>query len=147
MDDDIQFDFFEDEPATTEAQPSQRVRLPRRGGRGSGMRRPPGPPRGLTPILRLTGAVVVLVVLLLVFGLLIQSCGAASKSSQYKSYVDDVAKIAHSSEGDGTAVANALTTPGKKAADIAATLTGIAQQEQQNVAQAGRLSPPGRLRP
>jgi hypothetical protein len=147
MDDDLQFDFFDDEPATTEAQPSQRVRLPRRGGRGSGMRRPGGPPRGLTPILRLTAAVVVLVVLLLVFGLLIQSCGAASKSSQYKSYMDDVAKIAHSSQDDGTTVANALTTPGKKASDIAASLTGIAQQEQQNVTQAEKLSPPGRLRP
>ena len=147
MDDDLQFDFFDDEPATTEAQPSQRVRLPRRGGRGSGMRRPAGPPRGLTPILRLLGAVVVLVVLLLVFGLLIQSCAATSKSSQYKSYMNDVAKIAHSSQDDGTAVANALTTPGKKASDISGTLSGIAQQEQQNVAQAERLSPPGRLRP
>ncbi|HVW88810.1 MAG TPA: hypothetical protein VHC01_05030 [Gaiellaceae bacterium] len=147
MDDDIQFDFFEDEPATTESQASQRVRLPRRGGTGSGMRRPGGPPRGMTPILRLGGAVVVLVVLLLVFGLLIQSCAATSKSSQYKSYMDDVAKIAHSSQDDGTAVANALTAPGKKAADIAASLTGIAAQEQQNVAQAEKLSPPGRLRP
>jgi hypothetical protein len=147
MDDDIQFDFFEDEPATTESQASQRVRLPRRGGSGSGMRRPGGPPRGMTPILRLLGAVVVLVVLLLVFGLAIQSCAATSKSSQYKSYMDDVAKIAHSSQDDGTGVANALTTPGKKATDIAATLTGIAQQEQQNVAQAEKLSPPGRLRP
>ena len=29
-DDDIDFDFFEDEPARTEAQASSRVRLPRR---------------------------------------------------------------------------------------------------------------------
>jgi CARDB protein len=147
MDDDIQFDFFEDEPPTTEAQSSQRVRLPRRGGTGSGMRRPGGPTRGMTPILRLLGAVLVLVVLLLVFGLAIQSCASTSKSAQYKSYMDDVAKIAHSSQDDGTAVANALTTPGKKATDISGALTGIAAQEQQNVAQAEKLSPPGRLRP
>ncbi len=50
-DDDIDFDFFEDEAATTEqASPQSRVRLPRRGGRGTGTRRPAGPPRGLTPI-------------------------------------------------------------------------------------------------
>ncbi|HVU76366.1 MAG TPA: hypothetical protein VHC67_02200 [Gaiellaceae bacterium] len=148
MDDDIQFDFFEEEPATTEAQSSQRVRLPRRGGSGSGMRRrPAGPARGMTPILRLLGAVLVLVILLLVFGLLIQSCASTSKSTEYKNYMDDVARIAHSSQDDGTAVANALTTPGKKAADIAGTLTGIAAQEQQNVAQAERLDPPGPLRP
>jgi hypothetical protein len=148
MDDDIEFDFFEDEPATRESQPRRTVpRLPRRGGSGSGMRRPSvGPPRGTTPLLRLGGAVVVLVVLLLIFGLLIQSCASTSKHDAYKSYMDDVAKIAHSSQDDGTAVANALTTPGKKAADIAGTLTGIAQQEQQNVAQAQRLTPPGRLR-
>ena len=145
-DDDIEFDFFDDEPKTREAQ-SQRVRLPRRGGPGSGARRPSGPPRGMTPILRLLGAVVVLIVLLVIFGLAIQSCASTSKHDSYKSYMDDVAKIAHSSQDDGSAVANALTTPGKKASEIAATLTGIAQQEQQNVAQAGRLDPPGRLRP
>jgi len=145
-DDDIEFDFFDDEPATREAQPA-RVRLPRRGGSGTGMRRPGGPPRGMTPIVRLLGAVVVLVVLLVIFGLAIQSCASTSTTDSYKSYMDEVAKIAHSSQEDGTGVANALTTPGKKATEIAGTLTGIAQQEQQNVAQAMRLDPPGRLRP
>jgi hypothetical protein len=144
-DDDIEFDFFDDEPKTTEAQ-SPRVRLPRRGG-GSRARGPVGPARGMTPLLRLGGAVVVLIVLLVIFGLAIQSCAATSKSAADKSYMDDVAKIAHSSQDDGTAVANALTTPGKKASEIASTLSGIAQQEQQNVAQAGRLDPPGPLRP
>jgi len=52
-DDDIQFDFFEDEPATTEGQSTSRVRMPRRGGRGTGPRRPAGPVHGLTPLLRL----------------------------------------------------------------------------------------------
>ena len=31
-DDDIQFDFFDDEPATSETAQTSRVRLPRRGG-------------------------------------------------------------------------------------------------------------------
>lgn len=143
-DDDIQFDFFDDEPATTEAQPpSSRVRLPRRGGRGTGMRRPN---RNLTPILRLAVVIVVLVVLFVIFGLLIQSCGT-SKHDTYASYVNNVAKIAHSSQEDGAAVANALTTPGAKSASLAGTLRGIADQERQNVAQAKRLDPPGPLRP
>jgi hypothetical protein len=143
-DDDIQFDFFDDEPATTEAQPPpSRVRLPRRGGRGSGMRRPS---RNLTPILRLAVVIVVLVVLFVIFGLLIQSCGT-SKHDSYAGYMDDVSKIAHSSQEDGAAVANALTTPGAKAATLAGTLRGIADQERQNVAQAKRLDPPGPLRP
>ncbi|HET7648807.1 MAG TPA: CARDB domain-containing protein [Gaiellaceae bacterium] len=143
-DDDIQFDFFDDEPATTEAQPPpSRVRLPRRGGRGTGMRRPS---RNLTPILRLGVVIVVLVVLFVIFGLLIQSCGT-SKHDSYASYMNDVSKIAHSSQEDGAAVANALTTPGAKAASLAGTLRGIADQERQNVAQAKRLDPPGPLRP
>jgi hypothetical protein len=143
-DDDIQFDFFDDEPATTEAQPPpSRVRLPRRGGRGTGMRRPS---RNLTPILRLGVVIVVLVVLFVIFGLLLQSCGT-SKHDSYASYMNDVSKIAHSSQEDGAAVANALTTPGAKAATLAGTLRGIADQERQNVAQAKRLDPPGPLRP
>ena len=145
-DDDIDFDFFEDEPATTEAQPS-RVRLPRRGGRGTGMRRPAGPPRGVTPMLRLLAAIVVLVALFVVFGLLIQSCASTSKHDAYANYMSDVAKIAHGSQDDGAAVANALTTAGAKASSIAETLTGIADQERQNVAQAEKLDPPGPLRP
>jgi hypothetical protein len=146
-DDDIEFDFF-DEPATTESQqPSSRVRLPRRGGRGTGMRRPPGPTRGLTPILRLLVAIAIIVALFVAFGLLIQSCASTSKHDSYANYMDDVAKIAHGSQDDGAAVANALTTPGAKASTLAATLRGIADQERQNVAQAERLDPPGPLRP
>jgi hypothetical protein len=146
-DDDIEFDFFEDEPATREAQSSQtRVRLPRRGGGGTGMRRPTGPSRGFTPIVRLLVAIGILVALLVVFGLLIQSCASTSKHDSYQSYMNDVAKIAHGSEDDGSALATALTTPGTKPSSLAGTISGIAGQERQNVAQAKRLDPPGPLR-
>jgi hypothetical protein len=146
-DDDIEFDFFEDEGATTEsASPQSRVRLPRRGGRGTGMRRPSGPPRGLTPILRLLALIAILVAVLVFFGLVIQSCASTSKHDSYQHYMDKVATIAHSSEQDGGDVANALTTPGSKVSDLTATLDGIAEQERQNVSAAQHLSPPGPLR-
>jgi hypothetical protein len=90
--------------------------------------------------------IVVLVVLFVVFGLLLQSCGT-SKHDSYAAYMNDVSKIAHSSQEDGAAVANALTTSGVKATALAGTLRGIAAQERQNVAQANRLDPPGPLRP
>src|SRR5579884_2552203 len=142
-DDDIEFDFFEDEPATTEAQPLQpRVRLPRRGGEGPGSRGPSGPPRNLTPLVRLLAAIVVLVALFVVFGLAIQSCASTSKHDTYAGYMSNVAKIAHSSQDDGSAVANALTTAGVKATALSSTLSGIAEQERQNVAQAQKLDPP-----
>ena len=79
-DDDIQFDFFEEEPATTEAQSSgSRVRLPRRGGRGPGTGGPSGQARGLTPLLRLLALIALIVAALVFFGLLIQSCASTSK--------------------------------------------------------------------
>jgi hypothetical protein len=147
-DDDIDFDFFEEEPATREAQaPQPRVRLPRRGGPSGGRRRVGGPPRGLTPFLRLLGAVSILVVLLVFFGLAIQSCASTSTHDQYSSYMDDASKIAKSSEDNGAAVGKALTTPGAKATTIAQQLDGIAQSEEQNLEAAKKLTPPGEIRP
>jgi hypothetical protein len=146
-DDDIEFDFFEEEPATTEAQSSQsRVRLPRRGGRGGG-RGQAGPPRGLTPILRLLALIAIIVAALVFFGLLIQSCASTSKHDAYKSYMAKVASVAQSSASDGAQVATDLTTPGVAVADLASKLDGVAEQERQNVAAAQRLNPPGPLRP
>ena len=146
-DDDIDFDFFGDEDATTERpSPQSRVRLPRRGGRGTGVRRPAGPPRGLTPLLRLLALIAIVVAVLVFFGLVIQSCAATSKHDAYQHYMQQVATIAHSSEDDGAAVANALTTPGTKVSDLASKLAGLAEQERQNVAAARKLNPPGPLR-
>jgi hypothetical protein len=146
-DDDLEFDFFEDEPRTTEVQ-SSRVRLPRRPGGGSGrVRRPAGPPRGLTPFLRLLAVVAIAIAVLVFFGLLIQSCASTSKHAEYSSYMDKVSTIAHSSSADGTSLASALTTPGIKISDLQAKLAGIAEQERQNVTAASHLDPPGPLRP
>ena len=147
-DDDIEFDFFEEEPATTEAQSSQsRVRLPRRGGRGTGAQGPAGPPRGLTPLLRLLALIAIIIAALVFFGLLVQSCASTSKHDAYKSYLAKVGSIAQSSASDGAQVATDLTTPGVKVTDLAGKLDGVAEQERQNVAAAVRLNPPGKLRP
>jgi hypothetical protein len=143
-DDDIHFDFFEDEPATTEVQQAPRSRLPRRG--GSGPKQPSGPPRNLTPLLRLGGLAVGLIVLLVIFGLLLQSCTSTSKHDTYSHYMNDVSVIAKSSADNGAAVASALVTPGIKAAELNQKLLGIAEQERQNVAAAEKIEPPGPLR-
>jgi hypothetical protein len=143
--DDIEFDFFEDEPATTEAQPP-RSRLPRRP-RGPGIRRPSGPPRGLTPFLRLLAAVGIVVALLVFFGLLLQSCASTSKHDRYAHYMEKVGVIGRSSASNGAAVANALTTPGIKISDLVTKLNGIAEAERQNLSAAESLNAPGPLRP
>jgi hypothetical protein len=144
-DDDLQFDFFEDEPATTEVQP--RTRLPRRGGRGTGMRRGvAGPPHGLTPILRLVALLAIVVALLVIFGLVLQSCASTSKHDRAAGYMTKVGTIAKSSEDVGTGVANALITPGVKAGELATKLGNYADQERQNVKAAQDVTPPGYLR-
>ena len=147
-DDDIEFDFFEEEPATTEAQSSgSRVRLPRRGGRGTGGGSPAGPTRGVTPLLRLLALIAIIVAALVFFGLLIQSCASTSKHDEYKSYMDKVGAIARSSEANGAAVASAMTTSGAKVGDLETSLQGVADQERQTLAAAEKLNPPGPLRP
>ena len=145
-DDDLEFDFFEDEPATTEAQSQSRVRLPRRGGRGPTVHRPAGPPRGMTPLLRLLALIAIVVAALVFFGLLIQSCATTSKQDTYKNYMAKVATISRSSQSDGAELANELTTQGVKVADIESKLRGLAEQQRQTVNVAQRLGPPGPLR-
>lgn len=145
-DDDIQFDFFEDEPATTEAQSTSRVRLPRRGGSGTGGRGPAGPTRGLTPLLRLLALLTLVVAALVFFGLLLQSCASESKRDTYDNYMKDVREIASASQQDGTSVANALITPSAKPASLSNDLRGIAGQERQLVTKAKELDVPGPLR-
>jgi hypothetical protein len=142
--DDIQFDFFEDEPATAEGPPAARGRIPRRG--GSGPRRPSGPATGLTPLLRLLALIAIIVAVLVFFGLLLQSCASTSKHDEYQHYMAKLATVARSSTAGGVATAAALTTPGLKAPDLQGKLSGIAAQERQNVLAAQHLNPPGPLR-
>jgi len=145
-DDDIEFDFFDDEPATTEAQSTQRNRLPRRRGEGRPPRGPTGPPHGVTPLLRLGALVVVLIAIVLVLVLVVQSCAASSKRDAYEDYMRDVRSIAAQSAGNGRKLTDALTTQGIKVDDLEGTLRGLADNERQLVRRATDLDPPGRLR-
>jgi len=136
----IEFDFFE-EPATTEtARPDRRPRRPRRG------RRPPGPPSGLTPLVRLIGLIslAILVIVLLVFW--ISSCRGEAKKDTYRSYMQDVDRIANQSERIGARLNTALIRPDIRQAELTRTLDGLAQQQVQLVDSAEALREPGPLR-
>lgn len=139
-DTEIEFDFFE-EPATREA--ARPERPPRR---GRGPRRPSGPPSGLTPLLRLVGLIsfAILVVVLLVFW--ISSCRGEAKKDRYQGYMQDVQDVANRSERIGSRLATTLTRPEVRQAALVRTLDGYAQQQEQLVATAQRLDPPGPLR-
>jgi hypothetical protein len=141
-DSDIEFDFF-DEPETEEA--SERVRTPRRPPPG-GPRRPVRPPQGVIPMLRLAGliAFLILAVVLLVVG--IRGCASSGKHAKYQGYIQDVRDIAKRSDGIGKELNTALSATGIKETDLESKIKGLAAQEQQEVATAIRLDPPGPLR-
>ena len=137
-DTDIEFDFFEDEPATTEAQSTRQVRR--------GPRPPIRPPAGITPLLRLIGliAFAILIVVLLVFA--VQSCRGSQKQDRYESYTGDVDEVAKQSQQIGTQLNNLLTDPAAKVGDIREQLSGLAQQQEQGVTRAEEIEAPGPLR-
>jgi hypothetical protein len=141
-DSDIEFDFF-DEPETEEA--TERVRTPRRPPPG-GPRRPVRPPQGLIPMLRLAGliAFLILAAVLLVVG--IRSCASSSKHDKYQAYIQDVRSIAQRSDQIGKLLNQALSATGIKETDLESKISGLAVQQQQVVAQATQLDPPGPLR-
>jgi hypothetical protein len=137
-DSDIEFDFFEDEPATTEAQSTRPSRR--------GPRPPIRPPAGVTPLLRLIGliAFAILVVVLLVFA--VQSCRGSQKQDTYESYMDDVGVVAGQSQQIGRQLNTLLTDPAAELADIRRRLSGLVGQQQQGVDAAEDIDPPGPLR-
>jgi len=141
-DSDIEFDFF-DEPETEEA--TERVRTPRRPPPG-GPRRPVRTPQGLIPMLRLAGliAFLILAAVLLVVG--IRSCASSSKHDKYSAYIQDVRSIAQRSDQIGTLLNQSLSATGIKEGDLESKISGLAVQQQQVVAQATQLNPPGPLR-
>ncbi len=144
-DTDLDFDFFDDEPEPRELVDEEPPRGPPR---GRPPRRPPSsrPPVGVTPLLRLAGLIAfgILVVVLFVFW--ISSCQGAGKKNAYKRYMEKVAVVAKDSEQIGRELNDALTTQGIKFSDLDTKLSGLAQQEQQDVAAARQMRPPGPLR-
>src|SRR5215203_5626736 len=140
--DDIDFDFF-DEPPTQEAPPRRRG-----GDRPSGRapRPPMRPPAGFTPLLRLVGLVAfgILIIVLLVFW--VQSCRSDSKHDAYADYMDEMGQVARDSTQVGRQLNTILTTPGIRQAQLQNRLDGLAQQQEQDVARAREIVPPGPLR-
>ncbi|HKD32256.1 MAG TPA: hypothetical protein VKB73_02170 [Gaiellaceae bacterium] len=141
-DTDIEFDFF-DEPETEEA--SERVRAPRRQG-PRGPRRPVRPPSGLIPMLRLAGLIAFIILAVVLLVVAVRGCASDSKHARYENYINSVTKVANSSTAIGTELNQALSGTGIKESQLEQKLKGLAAQQQQGVAQARDINPPGPLR-
>jgi len=146
-DDDIpDFDFFEDD-ATREMQSSSSGGDRGRPSGGGGPRRPRlGAPHGVTPLLRLIGLVafgILVVVLLVLWG---QGCSGDQKRNDYSGAMTSLGTIGSSSATIGSSLAELLTTPGLKQAELETSLGGLIGRGQQDVDSATGLHVPGPLR-
>jgi hypothetical protein len=137
-DTDIEFDFFE-ESETRE--PERRERRPRRG-----PPRPSRPPEGLTPLLRLVGLIVLAVAGVVGLVFLIDNLRGDGKQSRYEDYTTDLAEVATQSQQIGRDLDNLLNEAELEQQDLQAELTGLAERQEQGLAQARDLDPPGPLR-
>jgi hypothetical protein len=97
-------------------------------------------------MLRLAGliAFLILAAVLLVVG--IRSCASSSKHDKYDAYLQDVRSIAQRSDQIGKLLNQSLSATGIKEGDLESKISGLAVQQQQVVAQATHLNPPGPLR-
>jgi hypothetical protein len=149
-DTDLEFDFFGDEEPETAHAAQEEERPPRPGPpRRPPPRRPPPsarPPVGFTPLLRLAGLIAFAILIIVLFIFWISSCQGASKKSSYRRYMEKIGTVAKDSEQIGRELNDKLTTPGIKFAQLQTALSGLAQQEQQDVAAARQMSSPGPLR-
>lgn len=164
IDQDIEFEFFDDPPTTEASRVDEQTivsppsgkrtggRGPRRpgGGGGGGRGRIPGAPTlrtrrpdGSQPWLKvaLVAAAVVVLVVALVVG--IQSCGGGKRDA-YQDYFEKVSALASESAELGNKTRDALLSRAQPA-EIQATLQGLSTQQQQIAARALALKPPGAL--
>jgi hypothetical protein len=147
-DDDIEFDFFDDEPETEEATQRRRaIRGPRRPARESASRRPGvRPPSGFVPLVRLLGLVAFLVVGVVVLVFVIQGCRERGRDDAYRGYMDDVRVIAQGSRQVGRDLNELLTTPGIRQQQLGDGIGRLVQRAEQQVNLARELDPPAPLR-
>jgi hypothetical protein len=137
-DTDIEFDFFEDEESR---EPERRDRFPRRR-----PARPPRPPEGMTPLLRLVGVIVLGVAVVVGLVLLIDNLRGDSKQSRYEDYMGEVQEVATQSQQIGRDLDDLLNESGLEQQGLQAELAGLADRQEQVVAGARDLDPPGPLR-
>ena len=81
--------------------------------------------------------------ILLVF--LILSCTGEGKAGTYENYMEDMRVVANGSDKIGRDLDAALTTPGVKPNQLATTLDGLADLQQQELSEAEAIKEPGAL--
>jgi hypothetical protein len=147
-DDILDFDFFEDDATREMQSPGRGESSGRPAGGGGGPRRPRlSAPHGVAPLLRLVGLVAFAILVIVLLALWVQGCSGDSKRTTYTKAMTDLGTIGSSSAKIGSSLAELLTTPGLKQAELETSLGGLIQRQQQDVDSATSLDVPGPLRP
>ncbi len=97
-------------------------------------------------MLRLAGLIAFLILAVVLLVVLARGCASSSKHSKYDSYISNVRDIATGSTQIGKQLNSTLAATGIKESELEAKIKGYADQEQQQVARARDLNPPGPLR-
>jgi hypothetical protein len=141
----LDFDFFEEEDAPAWEEPEGLEPAPPsdRGRRGGGSRL--GPPRNLTPLLRLVGLVALAILVVVLLAVWVEGCTAEAKRDRNSTYLNEIGAIGNASARLGQAVSTLLTTPGLNQEDLDAKLGGYVQTADNQVQRAQDLDPPGAM--
>ena len=139
IDDDIEFDFFDESP-TTEAT-TQQVGPPRRR-----PRLPTRPPAGGTPLLRLAALIAGGILLAVVLVLWVSSCREDQKAQAYEDYMAAVGRVGGQSAEVGGRLNQLVFTAGIQVEDLQSQLDGLRTEQSQTVRRAEEIDPPGALR-
>jgi hypothetical protein len=141
----LDFDFFEEEDAPAWEEPEGFEPAPpsERGRRGGSSRL--GPPRNLTPLLRLVGLVALAILVVVLLAVWVEGCTAEAKRDRNSTYLNEIGAIGNASARLGQAVSTLLTTPGLNQEDLDAKLGGYVQTADNQVQRAQDLDPPGAM--
>ncbi len=138
-DSEIEFDFFEEPERPSE---ESRSRLPlRRAPRG-----PRRPPPTMAPLIRLVIVVVAAIALVVLLVFVVDRCRGNGREEAYEDYMADVTTVAEDSQQVGRSFTELLNEAGIKFAQVQTGLRGLATREEQAVARAEDIDPPGALR-
>ncbi len=144
-DDILDFDFFDEEDAPSWEEPEGLETPPptseRRGGRGRGSRF--GPPRNLTPLLRLVGLIALAILVIVLLAVWVEGCTADAKRDRNSTYLAEIGAIGNASARLGQQLSTLLTTPGLNAEDLDAKLGGYIQTAENQMQNAADLNAPG----
>lgn len=146
-DDDIDFDFFGDStPEPPKKRLVRRPNGPRTGGGSPPPKRPPGPPHTATPVVRLASLIGFAIAMILILVFAVRSCESSNESAAYKSYMDNVAKIASDSQSVGGKLSKLLDRQDLRETVAESTLASLISEQEIDIKDASKLTPPGPLR-